>query len=84
MECSPHLKESDTTPDPRSRCFGFVQAMIYHRKAWEPLLLMEEGFLTVAPILMTAEPDVDLEGRDWEVRAGVLTPGKQAGTSCLQ
>jgi hypothetical protein len=31
--------------------------MMYHRKAWEPLLSMEAGFLTVAPILMTADPD---------------------------
>jgi yecA family protein len=51
------LKEGETTPDPRGWCFGFVEAMMYHRKAWEPLLLMEEGFLTVAPILMTADPD---------------------------
>ena len=53
----PNLKEGDTTPDPRSWCFGFAEAMMYHRKAWEPLLSMEGGFLTVAPILMTADPE---------------------------
>jgi yecA family protein len=53
----PNLKEGDTTPDPRSWCLGFVEAMMYHRKAWEPLFSIEGGFLAVAPILMTADPD---------------------------
>ncbi len=52
-----NLKEGGTTPDPRSWCFGFAEVIMYHRKAWEPLLSMEAGFLTVAPILMTADPD---------------------------
>jgi yecA family protein len=52
-----NLKEGGTAPDPRGWCFGFAEAMMYHRKAWEPLLSMEAGFLTVAPILMTADPD---------------------------
>src|ERR1700722_16816909 len=47
-----NLKEGGTAPDPRSWCFGFTEAMMYHRKAWEPLLSMEAGFLTV-----TADPD---------------------------
>ena len=29
-----NLKEGGTTPDPRSWCFGFAEAVIYHRKAW--------------------------------------------------
>ena len=53
----PNLKEGDTTPDPRSWCSGFAEAMMYHRKAWEPLLFDGRGVLTVAPILMTADPD---------------------------
>jgi uncharacterized protein len=61
----PNLKEGDTTPDPRSWCFGFAEAMMYHRKAWEPLLSMEGGFLTVAPILMTADPDGWGENDSW-------------------
>jgi uncharacterized protein len=55
--CLPNLKEGDTTPDPRSWCFGFAEAMMYYRKDWEPLLSMEGGFLAVAPILMIADPD---------------------------
>jgi yecA family protein len=61
----PNRKEGDTTPDPRSWCFGFVEAMMCHRRAWEPLLSMEEGFLTVAPILMTADPDGWGENAGW-------------------
>jgi yecA family protein len=61
----PNRKEGDTTPDPRSWCFGFAEAMMYHRQAWEPLLSMEGGFLTVAPILMTADPDGWGENDGW-------------------
>jgi uncharacterized protein len=60
-----NLKDADTTPNPRSWCFGFAEAMMYHRKAWEPLLSMEEGFLTVAPILLTADPDGWGENDSW-------------------
>jgi uncharacterized protein len=60
-----NLKEGGATPDPRSWCFGFVEAMMYHRKAWEPLVSMEEGYLTVAPILMTADPDGWGENAGW-------------------
>ncbi len=60
-----NLEDGDTTPNPRSWCFGFAEAMMYHRKAWEPLLSMEEGFLTVAPILLTADPDGWGENDSW-------------------
>lgn len=53
----PKLKKGDTTPDPRTWCLGFVEAMMYHREDWEPLLSMEGGFLAVAPIVMTVDPD---------------------------
>src|SRR5258708_25610250 len=28
----PNLKEGDTTPDPRSWCFGLAESEIYHQK----------------------------------------------------
>ena len=55
LVCRPNLKEGDTTPDPRSWCFGFVEAMMYYREDWKPLL--STAFPAVAPIVMTAEPD---------------------------
>ena len=56
----PKLKEGDTTPDPQTWCNGFVEAMAYHREDWMPLLSTEAGFLRIAPILMTSDPD------EWE------------------
>jgi hypothetical protein len=56
----PKLKEGDTTPDPQTWCNGFVEAMAYHREDWVPLLSTEAGFLRIAPILMTSDPE------EWE------------------
>jgi uncharacterized protein YecA (UPF0149 family) len=61
----PNLKEGNPAPDPRSWCFGFVEAMMYHRKAWGPLFSMDGGFLAVAPILLTADPDAWGEIDGW-------------------
>src|SRR5271166_5328906 len=33
----PKLKEGDTTPDPQTRCNGFVEGMAYKRKNWAPV-----------------------------------------------
>src|ERR1700730_16197833 len=63
----PKLKEGDTTPDPQTWCNGFVEAVAYHREAWVPLLSTEAGFLRIAPILMTSDPD------EWE-KKDVLNP----------
>jgi uncharacterized protein len=52
-----NLKKDDITPDPRAWCLGFVEAMIHHQEDWEPLLSTERGFLTVAPIIMTVDPN---------------------------
>ena len=51
----PRLKEGDDTPNPRSWCLGFVEAMAYYREDWKPLL--STAFPLVAPIVMTADPD---------------------------
>jgi uncharacterized protein len=53
----PKLKEGDNTPDPQTWCNGFVEAMAYQREEWEPCLVTEQGFLALAPILMTSDPD---------------------------
>jgi uncharacterized protein len=63
----PKLKEGDTTPDPQTWCNGFVEGMAYHREDWKPILTTEAGFLALAPILMTSDPD------EWEEK-GVLNP----------
>ncbi len=63
----PKLKEGDTTPDPQTWCNGFVEAMAYHREDWVPLLSTEAGFLRIAPILMTSDPE------EWE-KKDVLNP----------
>ena len=51
----PRLKEGTATPNPRSWCLGFVEAMVYYREDWKPLL--STAFPVVAPIVMTADPD---------------------------
>src|SRR5271167_4558824 len=33
----PKLKEGDTTPDPQTRCNGFVEGMAYKRENWAPV-----------------------------------------------
>jgi hypothetical protein len=33
----PKLKEGDTTPDPQTRCNGFVEGMAYKRGNWAPV-----------------------------------------------
>jgi uncharacterized protein len=53
----PKLKEGDTTPDPQTWCNGFVEGMAYHQEDWKPILTTEDGFLALAPILMTSDPD---------------------------
>jgi yecA family protein len=63
----PKLKEGDTTPDPQTWCNGFVEGMAYHREDWKPMLTREVGFLALAPIMMTSDPD------EWEEK-GVLNP----------
>ena len=68
----PKLKEGDSSPNPRSWCLGFVEAMAYYREDWKPLL--STAFPVVAPIVMTAEPD------GWGEREN-LNPFKQMPTS---
>jgi uncharacterized protein len=51
----PELEEDDDTPNPRIWCLGFVEGMMYQRRAWEPLFSL--AFAAVAPILITADPD---------------------------
>jgi uncharacterized protein len=70
----PNLEEGDTTPNPLSWCFGFVEGMMYHREDWKPLLSM--AFMAVAPIVMTADPDEWREEND-------LNPFKEMAPSRL-
>jgi yecA family protein len=51
----PKLKEGDTTPDPRTWCRGFLEAMEYHEEKWTPFLKSENGLGIVGPILLTAD-----------------------------
>ena len=37
LVCMPKLKEGDTTPDPQTRCNGFVEGMAYKRENWAPV-----------------------------------------------
>jgi uncharacterized protein YecA (UPF0149 family) len=46
---------------------GFVEGMAYHREDWKPSLTTEAGFLALAPILMTSDPD------EWDEK-DVLNP----------
>jgi yecA family protein len=70
----PNLEEGDDTPEPRSWCFGFVEAMMYHREDWEPLFSMD--FLSVAPIVITGDPNGWVEKDD-------LNPFKQMSSAEL-
>jgi uncharacterized protein len=72
----PNIEEGDDTPDPGTWCFGFIEAMMYQPEDWEPLLSMEWGILTVAPIFMTVDPD------GWEAKND-LNPFKEIAPSKL-
>ena len=55
----PKLNEGDTTPDPRSWCRGFIEAMEYHQNEWTPFFRSQNSFGMFAPILLNAD------GGDW-------------------
>ena len=48
-------KEGTTTPNARSWCFGFIEALAYYREDWKPFL--STAFPVVALIVTTAYPD---------------------------
>lgn len=64
----PKMKEGDTTPDPQTWCNGFVEAMTYYREDWERFIATEPGFLAVAPIIMTSDPE------EWDEDEDGLNP----------